>query len=117
MSQRLQRVQELLKRQLGEIVRREIPIEEGGMITVNEVVVSPDLHLATVYFSIVGSEDQKHRGLQLLKRDRKRIQSRLARLVVLKYLPRLRFVADDSIARGSRVLQIIEELENPSSET
>jgi ribosome-binding factor A len=47
-----------------------------------------------------------------LNEHRARIQSLVGRAVVLKYTPRLRFVVDDSIARGNRVLQILEELEH-----
>jgi ribosome-binding factor A len=110
-SLRLQRVRELLKREIGEVIRREIPVGEAGLISVNDVEVSGDLHSATVFTSILGNEDQQKRGFAMLARHRKRIQSLLARAVILKYTPRLRFVMDDSIVRGNRVLEIIEELE------
>ena len=64
-SLRIQRVRELLKREIGEAIRREFH----------------------------------------------RIQSLIGRSVVLKYTPTLKFVFDDSIVRGNRVLQIIEEIE------
>ena len=111
MSVRTERVRELLKRELGEIIRREIPVDEAGMITVNEVMVSGDLQNATVYFSILGGADQKKRGEELLQQRRKLIQNMLGQSVVLKYTPHLKFVADDSIVRGNRVLQILNELE------
>ena len=57
-SLRLERVRELLKRELGEIIRREVPISEAGLITVNDVNVSSDLHSAAVYVGIMGSEEQ-----------------------------------------------------------
>ena len=110
-SLRLQRVRELLKREIGEVIRREIPVSEAGLISVNDVDVSGDLHSAIVFTSILGNADQQKRGLTLLARHRKRIQSLVARAVILKYTPRLRFVIDDSIARGNRVLEIIGELE------
>ena len=110
-SLRLQRVRELLKCELGEVIRREIPISEGGLITVNDVEVSGDLHSATVFTSILGNEDQQKRGRALLARHRKRIQSLVAKAVILKYTPRLHFVMDDSIVRGNRVLEILGELE------
>jgi ribosome-binding factor A len=53
----------------------------------------------------------------LLLRYRARIQHLVARAVVLKYTPVLRFVMDESIVRGNRVLQIIEELEKTSPES
>src|SRR5258708_12609680 len=58
-SLRLQRVRELLKREIGEVIRREIPVGEAGLITVNDVNVSGDLREATVYISILGNPVQQ----------------------------------------------------------
>src|SRR5215213_4042002 len=113
-SLRMQRVRELLKRQIGEVIRREFPVSEAGLVTVNDVDVAGDLHSAIVFISILGSADQQKRGINLLTKHRKRIQSLVARAVVLKYTPTLRFLMDDSVVRGNRVLEIIEELEKTS---
>src|SRR5712691_2990510 len=110
-SLRLQRVRELLRRAIGEAIRREFQVSEAGLITVNDVDVTGDLHSAVVFISILGSADQQKRGFSLLVRHRKRIQGLVGRAVVLKYTPTLRFIMDESVARGNRVLQIIEELE------
>ncbi len=110
-SLRLQRVRELLKRQIGEVIRREIPINEAGIITVNDVDVSPDLHAATVFIGIVGTDAQRKKGFNLLHAGRKRIQGMVGQAVVLKYTPHLRFVMDESATRGNRVLDIIEDIE------
>ena len=110
-SLRLQRVRELLKRAIGETIRREFPVGDVGLITVNDVDVSGDLKSAMVFVSILGNADQQKRGFQLLDQHRKRIQGLVARAIVLKYTPTLRFALDDSVARGNRVLTIIDELE------
>jgi ribosome-binding factor A len=110
-SLRLQRVRELLKREIGEAIRREFHVNEAGLITVNDVDVAGDLKSATVFISILGNPDQQKRGFQLLNEHRIRIQGLVAKAVVLKYTPTLKFIFDDSIVRGNRVLQIMEELE------
>lgn len=109
-------MRELLKREIGEVIRREFPVSEAGLVSVNEVDVAGDLHSAIVFISILGTAEQQKRGLAMLTRHRKRIQGLVGRAVVLKYTPTLKFLVDDSIARGNRVLQIIEELEkaNPA---
>lgn len=114
---RHERVRELLKRALGEIIRREIPIEQGGVISVNEVVLSGDLQSARVFVSLIGNPEQQRRGLDLLEANRALIQGQLAQAVVLKYTPHLRFVSDDSIARGDRVLGILDELQREKGES
>jgi ribosome-binding factor A len=111
-SVRIQRVRELLKRAIGETLRREFPVSEAGLITVNDVDVAGDLKSATVFLSILGNPDQQRKGFALVNEHRKRIQGLMAREVVLKFTPTLRFVLDDSVVRGNRVLQIIEELES-----
>ena len=109
-------MRELLKREIGEVIRREFPVSEAGLISVNDVDVAGDLHSAIVFISILGTAEQQKRGLAMLTQHRKRIQGLVGRAVVLKYTPTLKFLVDDSVARGNRVLQIIEELEksNPT---
>ncbi len=114
-SLRLQRVRELLKREIGEVIRREFPVSEAGLVTVNDVDVAGDLHSAIVFISILGNADQQKRGIALLSRHRKRIQGLVGRAVVLKYTPKLKFLMDDSVVRGNRVLQIIDELEKSTA--
>jgi ribosome-binding factor A len=116
-SLRLQRVRELLKREIGQVIRRELPISEAGLVTVTDVDVAGDLHSAIVFVSVLGSLDQQKRGLSRLIRSRKRIQGLVARAVVLKYTPTLKFLMDESVVRGNRVLEIIEELERTSPAT
>ncbi len=118
-SLRLQRVRELLKREIGEIIRREIPVGEAGLITVNDVDVSSDLQAATVYIGILGSGEQRKKGLSQLNHHRKRIHALVAKGVILKYTPHLRFLMDASLEHGNKVLKIIDELEHsaPPDET
>jgi ribosome-binding factor A len=122
MSLRLERVRELLKRELGEILRREIPMSEAGLLNVNEVGVAADLKSATVFVGVVGTAEQRKRAATVLEKESKRIQGMIGRAVVLKYTPHLKFVIDESIERGNRVLEILDEIEkanptNPSSDS
>ncbi len=114
MSLRLQRVRELLKREIGEVIRRELPVSEAGLININDVMVSSDLHSALVYVGIFGTAEQKKRGAALLHKEQKRLQGLVGKAVVLKYTPRLRFIVDDSIEKGNRVLEILGELDKSS---
>src|ERR1700758_3026881 len=94
---RHERVRELLKREIGEAIRREFHVNEVGLISVNDVDIAGDLKSATVFISIFGNADQKKRGLAVLTEHRARVQGLVARAVVLKYTPTLRFVVDDSV--------------------
>ncbi|MGA2244848.1 MAG: 30S ribosome-binding factor RbfA [Verrucomicrobiota bacterium] len=112
---RHERVRELLKRAIGEAVRREFNVDDVGLITVNDVDVGGDLKSAVAFVSILGNADQQKHGLQALEQHRIRLQGLVAKSVVLKFTPTLKFLVDDSIVRGNRVLQIIDELEKESA--
>ena len=75
---RHERVRELLKRALGEAVRREFNVDEAGLITVNDVDLGGDLKSAVVYVSILGSASQQKHALTLLEQHRIRIQGMMA---------------------------------------
>ena len=112
---RHERVRELLKRAIGEAVRREFNVNDVGLITVNDVDVGGDLKSAVVFISVLGKAEQQKRALHVLEEHRIRLQGLVAKSVILKFTPTLKFVVDDSIVRGNRVLQIIEELEKESA--
>ena len=109
MKHRLLRVNELLKRELGALLVREMSFE-NLLVTVNQVDVTPDLKSAHVYISVLGSQGRKE-VLPKLEANRSALQSALSKHVVLKYTPHLVFHLDDSIERGSRVLEILQEIE------
>lgn len=108
---RLERVRELLKRAIGEAIRREFNVSDVGLISVNDVDCAGDLKSATVFVSILGNANQQKHALAKLTEQRSRIQELMAKAVVLKYTPVLKFVVDDSVVRGNRVMQILDELD------
>jgi ribosome-binding factor A len=116
-SRRLERVNELLKHELGEIIRREFNIADTGLVSVNAVETSGDLRSAKVFISIFGKPDQQKIALRALNEKRVLIQSEIGRTVVLKYTPTLTFLVDDTIEQANRVLQIIDEIERDETKT
>ena len=114
-SLRQRRVRELLKRTVGEILRRELDSESCGIITVNDVGMANDLHSAMIFVSVLGSDEQKRTASKRLKSERSRIQYMLGCEVVLKYTPRIKFELDDAIEAGNRVMSILEEMEQTNS--
>ena len=108
------RVRELLRRAIGEAIRREFHVNDVGLITVNDLEVGGDLKSAVVFITILGNAVQQKHGLQVLEQNRIRIQGLVAKSVVLKYTPTLKFIVDDSIVRGNRVHQILDELDKTS---
>ena len=114
MKHRLLRVNELVKRELSALIAREINFEPS-LVTVNQVDVTPDLKNAHVFVSVLGSEP-KTAAMAKLEEHRALLQAELAKHVVLKYTPHLVFHLDDSIERGTRIIEILQELETPEKE-
>jgi ribosome-binding factor A len=110
-SHRKLRVRELLKREVGEAIRRELPVHQAGLLTVNDVFLSADLKQAKVVLGFLGNTEQQKMAVTLLASHRGRIQSLVSKAVILKNVPILRFELDDSVEKGNRVLSILEELE------
>ncbi len=110
MSHRLIRVCELLKRELGLLISREIKFE-APLVSIRAVDITPDLKQAHVYISVIGSESQKKGVLQLLEKNRPFLQRETSKRVILKHTPILHFKLDESIERGSRVIALLDELE------
>ena len=78
-SRRVERVRSLLKREIGEAIRRELPVGEAGLITVNDVAIGGDLRNARVFISILGGPEQQKSGLALLEKNRVRLQGIVAK--------------------------------------
>jgi len=105
------RVNEVVKRELSGIITREMNFE-SSLVTINHVEVSSDLKSAQVFVSVLGSENVQT-VMSQLESHRATLQAELARHVTMKFTPHLLFHLDESIARGSRVIEILQEIESP----
>jgi ribosome-binding factor A len=110
-SRRLSRVAELLKREISDLIRRELSVDEVGILSVQEVRVAPDLKTASVYVGFVGTAAQRRQAPVKLEDRSARIQVLLGSQLRLKWTPVLRFILDETAERSNRVLAILEELE------
>jgi ribosome-binding factor A len=109
MKHRLERVCEVLKRELGIIIGREIDFSPV-LVTVSDVDVTPDLKQAHIFISALGTPGQRRGVVEKLESNRVALQHELAKRVVLKHTPHLNFRLDASIERGTRILNIMDEL-------
>src|SRR6187401_3604057 len=110
MSERTRRLDELLREEISRVLRREVDDPRIGFVTITDVEATPDLRHATVWVSIIGAADEKRMTLRALSRAMPFVRQRLG-VLRLKRIPDLHVKEDDSAARGTRVLQILDELE------
>ena len=114
MSNRTVRVNELVQREISDILRKRYQ-SEAVAVTITEVRVSPDLRDARVFVSVVGDEATAEQKLRWLKSKAGEIREEVGRRIVLKYLPKFEYILDQSAIRGARILQVLDEIERPPS--
>ena len=107
MSRRMDRVNELLKREISAVVQREFEWH-GSLVTINAVEVSQDLKEAKVHVGVLGGREEKVIGR--LNDQHGFIQGRVMRRVVLKNTPVLRFLGDHSVERGVDIVTLLDEV-------
>lgn len=112
-TNRLDRVNELIKRELDMLIRKEVGQMPGKLVTVREVDISPDLKHASVWMGVIGTKEEQHASMAVLHGHRKSLQGLLSKRVVLKFTPQLHFKLDEAGVRGDRVLNILSELNLP----
>jgi ribosome-binding factor A len=105
----MRRINEVLREVVGATVTGELSDPRIGFVTVTAVETSPDLRTAKVYVSVLGDEEEREETLGALRSSHGVIQSRIAAETRMKRTPTLTFHYDDTIAKGVRVSQLLEE--------
>ena len=101
-----------MKRELGDLIVRELTFPQ--LVTIQDVDITPDLKHAHVYVSVLGGDESDANAvLAKLHEHRKDLQYKLSRRVILKFTPQLHFKLDIAVERGSRVIDILLNLDIP----
>ncbi len=116
MSRRTEKVGGLLRSQIAELLHRQVkhPALTDTMVSITEVEVSADFSIARVHVSVMtddaGGEDQQAEVLEALIRTEPYLHRQLVKRLRMRRVPRLRFIADHSIAEGDRLAAMMREL-------
>lgn len=111
MSHRIERVNQLIRQEISELLRREIKDPRlSQFIAVTEVATSPDLRQARVYISFISDEQQKQDALDALAGASNFFRKEMARTLRLRRIPELSFHWDNSIERGARIMNLIDDV-------
>ena len=110
MTERTRRLDELLREEISEVIRRDVDDPRIGFHTITDVEVAPDLRHATLWVSVIGSAEEKKQTLRSLGHAMPFVRNRLGKLR-LKRIPELHVREDETAARGTRVMKILDELE------
>lgn len=106
------RVGEQIKKELSQILQTEFKDPRMGFTTITGVDVTNDFSQAKVYLSVMGSEQQREETLKALSRGKGFIRSELSKRIRLRITPELIFLIDSSVAYGSRINELISQINN-----
>jgi ribosome-binding factor A len=110
MKNRLARVNELIQRELGMIIQKDLEFP-GVLVTINGIDITPDLRHCHIYIGVIGPEQEQEKVVTKLNDKRSALQKRLTGRVTLKQTPHLHFKLDHSVERGVRVTRIMEGID------
>ena len=111
-SRRILRLNDAIREELAELLRREMRDPRlATLISITEVDTSPDLSLAHVYVSVLGSDEETNEALRALRHAAGYLKRELGDRLRLRRVPNLDFRLDPSLARGARVMQLLREIE------
>lgn len=113
LGRRIDRIEEQLRIELSEIIEREIQDPRIGLVTVTHVKVSPDLRHARVFVTVLGGPDQRKKSIDGLKSAASFTRRALSkRLHHLRRIPDLTFDYDESIEKGIRIEELLDQIKH-----
>lgn len=111
MIHRIERVNNLIRREVSELIQREVKDPRlDAFVTVTEVATSPDLKYAKIFVSCISGKQEEQKILGVLSSASGFLRTELAKKLRLRRIPELSFHWDDSIEHGDRILRLIDQV-------
>lgn len=110
-TRRTLKLNSLLKEVISDVIRKEVSHPKlSEFLTITKVDITKDLHHAKVYFSVIGSEQEKQDTLEALQSASGYIAVLSAKQIVIRYFPTLTFKLDDSVDKHIRINTILDKI-------
>ena len=110
MSIRTERVAGVIKEQISQTLIRDIDTSGFGLITVTDVIMTPDLRLAKVYISHYRSDKSNDAVISFLEENKKTLRFAVGKSVRLKFTPELRFYIDETLDKMERMEHLFNQI-------
>jgi ribosome-binding factor A len=107
---RAEKVAEAIHEIISGLLIRDVKDPRIGFTTVTDVKLSDDLHLATIYFTVVGDDSKKKSAEKGLNSARGFLRKELGKNLRMRYVPDIIFKYDVSTDYGRRIDTLLEEL-------
>lgn len=110
-KKRTARLNSLLKEVISDVIRKDVRNPHiNELLTVTHVEITPDLHYAKVYVSVIAPEHEKLETLKALQNSAGFIAVNASKLVVMRYFPQLTFKLDDSVDQHMRIEGLLKKI-------
>lgn len=109
MNQRIQRVNQLIKKELSQIILREIGFPKNALVTITRVDSSPNLIQTKVYVSVI-PEDKIEDVLEILEKSIYDLQQILNKRLNMRPVPKIKFVMEKETVEAGRIEELLEEI-------
>ena len=110
MFKRSEKVAEAIHEEVSALLVKGLKDPRIGFVTVTGVKVTDDLHLATVYFTVIGSEEQKAASAAGLNSAKGYIRREMGKSLKMRYVPDIMFRYDESVEYGNRIEGLLKEI-------
>lgn len=109
MSERILKINQLIKAQVGQIILRNIEFPAGLLVTLTRVDTSPDLSWAKIFVAVMPDTGAK-RAFEILRQNIYEIQGLLNKKLNMRFVPKIRFVQEIETRRAGRVEELLENI-------
>ena len=110
-SRRIQRVNQLIKKEVSQLLLREVESPKDILITVTRVETTPDLGQSKVFIGVI-PEKNIEKIIESLNRKIYRIQQKMNKRLKMKYVPKIKFVEEKSTREAERIEKVLEKLKD-----
>jgi len=99
-----------IKKAVSAILDQKVKDPDKGFVTLTSVKISPDLKIATIYYTVLGNEDQKKKTQKALERSKGFIRNELKPSIKSRWLPELRFFFDETLEQADKINKLINKI-------
>lgn len=116
MVERIQRVNQLIRKELSQILFREVDFPNNSLVTITRVENTRNLKQANIYISVI-PESKTLNVLQILEKLIYYLQQKLNKRLKMRPLPRIRFVEEKKTKEAGKVEELLEEIKKQKHES
>lgn len=109
MSQRIEKINELLRQKLSELILKEIEFPANALVTITKAETSPDLKYVNIFITVL-PDNQRGTALEILRRNSHNLHKILKKQLTTKFTPNLKFLIDDQEIFATEVDKLLDEI-------